>query len=303
MKALASFIMRGHSQAALVATVAALLSLLMPLFGPVGAAAVGLVTLRNGARQGLTTIALALLGAGVLSALALGSPWLALGMLLVFWAPIWTLAVVLRESRSLALTIQLAGILGVILVLAFHASVGDPVAYWSQLLDPLRQSLLADGLIQADAGQALFDEVARRMTGLFTAALVFQLLAGLFIARWWQAALYHPGGFGEEFRALRLGQSLGMVTLALLVWSVFASAGGLVVDLLPILGMLLILQGLAVAHCLAQTRRLQRGWLIGLYVLLILFMPQMGLFIACVGLVDIWADIRARVAQRASGPR
>ncbi|TCT20577.1 DUF2232 domain-containing protein [Thiobaca trueperi] len=303
MKALAGFIMRGHSQAALVATAAALLSLLMPLFGPVGAAAVGLVTLRNGARQGLTTIALALLGAGILSALALGSPWLALGILLVFWAPIWTLAVVLRASRSLALTIQLAGMLGLILVLALHVSVGDPVAYWSQLLDPLRQTLLTDGLMQAEAGQALFDEVARRMTGLFAAALVFQLLMSLFIARWWQAALYHPGGFGEEFRALRLGRSLGAVILVLLVWSSFAGAGSLIVDLLPILGMLLILQGLAVAHWLRQARGVHRGWLIGLYALLILFMPQMGLLIACVGLVDLWADIRARVAQRASGPR
>ena len=48
MKALAGFIMRGHSQAALVATTAALLSLLMPLFGPLSAAAVVLVILRIG---------------------------------------------------------------------------------------------------------------------------------------------------------------------------------------------------------------------------------------------------------------
>ena len=235
--------------------------------------------------------------------MALGSPWLALGILLVFWAPIWTLAVVLRASRSLALTVQLAGLLGLILVLALHVSVGDPAAYWSQLLDPLRQTLLADGLMQADASQSLFDEVARRMTGLFTAALVLQLLASLFIARWWQAALYHPGGFGEEFRALRLAPGLGAATLILAIWSSVAGAGSLATDLLPVLGMLLILQGLAVVHWLVQAQTLRRGWLVALYVLLVLFMPQMGLFIAGVGLVDIWADIRARVAQRASGPR
>lgn len=303
MKALANLIMRGRSQAALVATVTALLSLLVPLLGPVSAAAVGLVTLRNGARQGLLLIAAATLGTGILSALALGSPWLALGILAVLWAPIWVLAVVLHQFRSLALTIQVAGIIGLMIVLVFHASVGDPAAYWLTLLDPLRQSLVAESLIGADASQVLFAELARLMTGIMVAALVLQWLASLFIARWWQATLYHPGGFGDEFRSMRLGRSLGIVALVLGGWLILAGGTGLIADLLPILILLLVLQGLAVAHWLVRTQGVRRGWLIGLYALLVLFMPQTGLLLACVGLVDIWADIRVRVAQRASKPR
>ena len=299
MKFLATFIMRGYSQAALVAAVAALLSLLMPLLGPISAAAVGLVTLRNGMRQGLLVSALATLGAGGLAALALGSPWPALGILAVFWLPVWILAAVLRVSRSLAITVQFAAMLGLALVLVFHALVGDPAAYWLQLLEPLRQTLVADGLVEADASQALFGELANWMTGSFAAALVFQLLAGLSIARWWQAALYNPGGFGEEFRDFRLHPAVGVAMLVLMALLGVVQGAGLIADVLLVLGIPLVLQGLAVAHGVRRITGAGVSWLVGLYLLLVLFMAQALLLTACVGLVDLWADIRARAARRA----
>ncbi len=302
MKPLAHFIMRGYSQAALVAAVAALLSLLVPLLGPISAAAVGLVTLRNGARQGLLVGGLATLGTSVLATLALGSPWPALGVLAVFWIPIWILAVMLRSSRSLVMTVQFAVILGLALVLGFHLLVGDPVAYWLQLLEPLRQTLITDGIVQPDASQALFGELAKWMTGSFAAALIFQILAGLFVARWWQAALYHPGGFGEEFRSFGLNRMVGIPILFLIAWLGFDQSAGLAADLLLVLGILLVLQGLAVAHAVRRIIGARLGWMVVLYLLLILFMPQALLLTACVGLVDLWADLRARVARRAKNP-
>lgn len=299
MKPLANFIMRGYSQAALVAAVAALLSLLMPLLGPVSAAAIGLVTLRNGIAQGLLVTGLATLGAAVLATLALGSPWPALGILAVFWVPSWILATVLRSSRSFVMTVQFAVIFGLALVLVFHALIGDPVAYWQALLEPFRQTLVTDGILQADVSQALFRDLAKWMTGSFAAALVFQLLASLFIARWWQASLFNPGGFGKEFRAFRLNRMVGVPILFLMVLLGFGQGTGLVADLLLVLGILLVVQGLAVAHEVRQLTGARVGWMVGLYLLLVLFMPQALFLTACVGLVDIWADIRARVARRA----
>jgi uncharacterized protein YybS (DUF2232 family) len=67
-------------------------------------------------------------------------------------------------------------------------------------------------------------------------------------------------------------------------------------------GVLLLLQGLAVAHQVRALKQARQAWLVGLYILMILFMPQTLILIACVGLVDIWADIRSRIAPSALPP-
>ncbi len=193
MKWLAQFIMRGYSQAALVAAVTALLALLIPLFGLISAASIGLMTLRGGYRQGLAVMLAATLGAGFFAMLVLGSPWLAVGILSVLWLPVWMLASLLRFSRSMTLTVQFAAMLGIVLIWVFHAQVADPVTYWLALLEPMRQTLITDGVVQAETSQLIFHAMAQWMTGSFVAALLFQLLMSLFIARWLQAILYNPG--------------------------------------------------------------------------------------------------------------
>lgn len=297
MKALAEFIMRGYPQAALVAAASALLSLLLPLFGLVSGAVIALVTLRRGVREGALLVGLATLGVGLLGALALGSPWPALGTLLILWLPVWGLAALLRLSRSLSLTVAAAGLVGVLVVLAIHALVADPAAGWLELMAPFREVLVRDGVVEPQAAEILFGAIARWMTGAFAAALVLQWLLGLFIGRWWQALLYNPGGFGEELRDLRLHRVLGVAGLVLLTWSGLARGPGLIPDLLIVLMPLYLLQGLAVVHQFHRARGLHAGWLFGLYVLLVVFMPHAEILVACLGLVDIWADLRTRLAR------
>lgn len=298
MKPLANFIMRGYSQATLVVSASALLSLLLPFLGLISSGAVGLVTLRKGPRDGLLLIALSTLAAGAIAWVGLGSPLMALGILAVLWVPILGLATILRTTRSLGLTAQLAALGGVVMVLVVHLLVDNPLQAWQQLLEPVRQTLVTDGLIDSADSTVLFDQVAKWMTGTFAAALVFQYLMSLFIARHWQAQLYNPGGFGEEFRALNVGRTFGLLFLVVLIWLALASGTGLALDLIPVLTLLLVLQGLAVIHRSRELLGIHQGWLIGLYVLLIFFMPQVSLLLASVGLVDLWVDIRARVAKR-----
>lgn len=299
MKPLANFIMRGYSPATLVTTVAGLLSWLMPLIGIISSAAVGLVTLRQGMRAGAVLLGTATLASGLIAWLGLGSAWIGLGMLLALWLPIWGLSAILRTTRSLNLTAQLAALGGVVIVLIVHLLVGDPALYWRELIEPLRQALLADGLVDAETSQALFTRLAQWMTGAVAAALVLQYLVSLLLARAWQAQLYNPGGFGAEFKALSVGTPVGVLFVLCLAWGL--SAPGLGLDLVPVLGLLLLLHGLAVVHRLHELRRAHLGWLIALYVLLVLFMPQMGLLLISLGLIDLWANIRARVAQQVSG--
>ncbi len=297
--------MRGYLQAALVAAVGALLSLLVPflgfVFGIGSSATVALVTLRRGIGPG----ALVAASGGALCTLAslmlFGRPWAALAVMATLWVPVWVLAGLLRFSRSLAFTAQAAGIAGVVLVALVHALIGDPSGYWAGLMEPVREVLVKDGLVEAAPSQALFAELARWMTGTLAAVLLLQLLAGVFIGRWWQALLYNPGGFGEDFRSFRLHPAFGVAGLVLLALISFAKGPGLVADLLFVLVPLWLLQGLAVIHQVHAARKASAGWLVALYLSMVFLMPHAELLVACMGLVDIWADIRARLGQRPFG--
>jgi hypothetical protein len=305
MKLIAGYVMRGPSQATLVASVTALLSLLVPPLGLLSAGAIGLVTLRNGVGYGALVSALSTLAIGALSWITLGSPLAAVGVLLLVWLPMLGLGALLRHSRSLALTVQTAGAMGVVMVLMTYAIVGDPATAWGKVLEPLvtgplREALSASAELTPDAQAQLIAQLAGWMTGAFAAALVAQFLMGLFVARWWQAVLYNPGGFGDEFRALRLGRGYALSTILLLALLPFFDGSSLAANLLLVLIVPLIVQGLAVVHGVRAIRNARPAWLYGFYALLVLLMPQSLLLVACVGLVDAWTDIRRRVAP--SGP-
>ncbi len=64
---LARFILKGQSQAALVAATMALLGLLVPPAAWISAATIVLVTLVNGPQRGLITTGLALLATAILA--------------------------------------------------------------------------------------------------------------------------------------------------------------------------------------------------------------------------------------------
>jgi hypothetical protein len=160
------------------------------------------------------------------------------------------------------------------------------------------REILIDGGLDAAQAEEILGATAAWMTGAFVAALVLQWLSGLLLGRWWQALLYNPGGFGGEFRTLRLHRGLGLAGVVLFVAVGFAKAPGLVADLVVVLMPLYLLQGLAVIHGIHHQRGAHPGWLFGLYALLVIFLPHAALMVACIGLVDIWADIRSRLSGR-----
>lgn len=297
MKALATFIMRGPSSAALVAASAALLSMLVPLLGILAAAVVALVTLRAGARSGALVILIASLGAGVFFALALGSPWPVLAVALLSWLPLWFMALALRLSRSLALGLELAAGGIALALIAVYGLIGEPAAHWRELLDLMGNGPLAGALAPGAQTEAILAQLARWMTGALAAALLVQFCLALFVARWWQALLYNPGGFGTEFRALRLHRPLAILAVVFLGALGLAPGAGLHTDLLLVLAVLFAFQGLAVAHGLRALGRVGAGWLIATYALLLVLLPQTAVLLAVTGLVDVWVDFRARAAR------
>lgn len=300
MKVLAQFAMRGRSQAALVAATGAVLSVL-PLIGVftglASAAVVALATLRHGAREGALLTVLAGLGGGALAWLALGSPLPALGFWLAFWLPVWLLAVVLGWSRSLSLTVQVAASVALLALAIFHVVAGGSAGLWQEMLEPFRQTLIDAKVIDESSIPQLMAQIANWMPSLLTVTVYLMVLMSLLIGRWWQALLYNPGGFGTEFRALRVHPVMGLLTIVL---HLFVILSGLpwATGLLAIVATLLVLQGLAVIHSVSVARNARPAWLAAFYMLFVIAFPLPQLVVAGLGLADLWVDLRRRIAKQ-----
>lgn len=286
MKGLANFIMRGRLQA-LVVAVAGAGSL---LFCWVSAAAIALVTLRRGAGQGAWLLLWAVLPAGALM-LAFGDS----GPLALLLGT-GVLALVLRLSVSLPMALLASVPVGLVTGLAV-AMFGGPVleqmlVFFDQFLGNLEQQMAAEGA----AAVTLARPTALQVAGMLGAAnAVFSVLC-LLLARWWQAALYNPGGFGSEFRTLYYPPAVS--TLLLVAALALASFGLEYRSWAAICLVPLTAAGLALLHARMQMRGRSTGLLVGFYVAWVLFdLAKIMVVIAAVA--DSWLGFRQRWQARA----
>jgi MFS family permease len=296
MVSLARFILKGHSQAALVAASMAMLGMLLPPFAWLSGAAVALVTLVNGHRSGVLVTAIAGIGTGVLAGLILSAPILAAYYVLLVWLPVVLLAVVLRQTVSLALSLQLVAaisLLGVILVYLFFPDFGE---IWRLELNRMADELVANSEGNIDRAQLLqvIDQIVRILPGFFASSFMIGTMLSLYLARWWQAVLYNPGGFGKEFRAINLGKITAMIALAIAIAASLIKADMFNAMLLVVFALYLN-QGVAVLHAVFAARQLNTVWLFLVY-LFMFFVPHSVVVLSLAGLVDTWIDFRRRLS-------
>lgn len=303
MQFLAAYVLKGRMQALVVTAVTAILALLLPPFSYLSGATVALVTLRLGLQAGLQLALLSTVAVAALLMVLQMPPQLSGVFLLMLWLPVWALAMSLRRTALPARSIALAAVFGFMLLLGFYLAIDNPTEWWlqilRQLMEPMLQQVPEAELQQIQANML---ELAGQMSGVMAAGTVASLLGCLLLGRWWQALLFNPGGFGDEFRRLRLGQRLAGVAVALILvqmlWQAGQSSGfGLLRDMLMLVQVAFAVQGIAVAHALVHRTRAHRGWLVTMYLLLVLFMGQMTLLLAIVGVVDNWFDFRSRFGQ------
>ncbi|GAB3273418.1 hypothetical protein [Parahaliea aestuarii] len=290
MKALAEFVMRGRFQALLV-TVAGAGSLMLCW---ISAAVVALVTLRKGASQGAWLLLWALLPAGTLMFVFGDSGPLAL------LVSTGILALVLRTTVSLPLAVlagvPLGALTGFALMAFGQGLLEQMVGFFDQFLASLEQQLAAQG------GQAvqLLRPTALQIAGMMGAATSLLSIVCLLLARWWQAALYNPGGFATEFRALYYPPA---VTLALALAALALASLGVeyrtwaVICLIP-----LNFAGLALVHARAAWRG-QGSGMLAVFYLLWLFLDPVKLAVVAAAIADSWLRFRQRWQSKSgSGP-
>ena len=283
MRALAEFIMRGRMQATLVVAGSAALPLLFWL----SAAAGCLVLLRRGSD------ALSVLGVGVLSALV-SWHYLKDPTALIVLLGTCSLALVLRAghtwNRALLVSVAVGLLIAVSLGTVFSSFTETLAQTFEQVL-PLAMGEVYEKF-SADQ-KAILTALAVPLSIISTAVSlqVFSVLC-LILGRYWQALLYNPGGFGREFRAIRLPKSVALSLLAVMCVAPFFGLHALV--LLPLCSVPLFFAGLALVHGLVAQKRLAGFWLVGIYVTLVPFMHLLGPLLVVLAIVDSLIDFRGR---------
>jgi len=281
MRALADFVMRGRMQATLVVVLAAVLQ---PFFW-LGAAAGSLVLLRRGAGDALGILVWALFPA--LAWWYLGDPSVTLVLL-----GSAVLAQVLRTSMSWNRVMLASVVLGVFYVLLLSTVSAGLVTGLAEAFRSVLPQVLSEAKLSADQQAELQAGLVPAVTGLLAASLQVISLLCLMLARYWQAALYNPQGFGREFRALRLSAPVAVsLLLGVLVVPLLGPQAAV---LAPLCAVPLLFAGLALGHGLVALKRLPGFWLVLMYGLALM----LGNVICLVAVVDSLFDFRGRLVRR-----
>jgi len=294
--------MAGRIQAVTAAVGFAVLAMLLPPVALLSGAVVALVTLRLGLSAGLTVAALGSVALALMGWVIAGRPELGLLFGLGQWLAPVLFAELLRRTVSWRVTLQALLLVSLGLVVLGQAMWPELSGYWRTLLEQMMAPGLTEGGLTPDQIDEALDRLAAIMTGILGASLMLGTALMVVIGRYWQAALYNPGGFGEEFRELRLGLWPAVLVLGLVLGVAFLDSV-LIGQLALVAAAMFIFQGLALAHGLAGRLKWHVGWLVALYVLLLLppFSPYAVAMVTAFGVIDCFADFRARVGAGSRG--
>lgn len=303
MNGFARFILKGYSPATMVVVAAFLLSLKFSPLILVGIAALALVILVQGVKQGFKVLGFASLVFALFGYFLFNSAITSLSfsglyelpvMFLQLALPMLLFAGLLRETRSLSFVTLIACLLAMIGVVLFHTFVANPAKFWQQFLSTELSFFSVGNTINTEQLNDLVQVLSRFATGIFAASFAMQLLGGLMIARWWQARLYQPGAFAIEFRTLRLPRIVGVGFIVVIALGVIQGVGSVFADLSIMLSALMVIYGISVGLAIVKQRQWPTGLVIAISVFFI-FMPQFAFLFVLLALVDASVDLRKRI--------
>lgn len=293
MRRLGEYILGGRLQAVMITSLFTMVGLILPFLSYICAGVPpGLVTLRKGAIAGMQVITGSLLLTAIFALLADISPYIVFAFAIGVWVPVWCCAMVLRVTAVQGHLLLAAGMFALLYILLSHLLLEDVTAWWKTWLT----LWLEQAMREADQAQLrqILENAAPLMNAMTAAGFFLSLVSTLLFARWWQSVLFNPGGFRQEFHGLHLprGLIIGVLAGVVLMLMDQAGPGSLALDVLILLIFVYLFQGLAMVHRIVAARKLARGWLVGMYIFM-LVIPQIILFLACLGMADSWL-IKAR---------
>jgi len=273
MRGLAEYAMHGRRQAIIVVV----LTGLFPLVYCLSAAVVGLVNLRKSATEGLIILLWSLLPAALLWMAGDSTP-----VILMLSTAI--LAQVLKYKESWSRVIMLGTVLAILTQLSLvwqEGYVAELVSIVEEAIDLQR----SQGVVVEYSAS----EVVNLLLGFYGAYHFTTVISCLVLARWWQAALYNPGGFKTEFHQLRLEPGFAV----LLAGFILAALTGVppLSSWLAIMCIPPLLGGLALLHYLVAWKKLGFSWIVMVYLLALFISPVVILL----GLAESIVNFRKRI--------
>jgi hypothetical protein len=288
MKSLADFIMRSPLQGALVAALATA-SLFLAW---IGAAAVALMVLRHGVNRAAIVF---------LAALVPAAFWMFAGdigpLTTLVCAVILAAALRVSQSWSVALlaTPFVIGTWCMLIVLLAPEYVETIRLIFEQVLEGFKARVMSSA---SDTEREVLDRInapsGMQIMGMLAILQALTTIFSLLVGRWWQALLYNPGGFQQEFHALKLDRLHGLVLVGgfIVVASQDSYSTWSWTFIVP-----LLVAGMALVHGLVAKSKLPVRWLVLFYMALFVFRPLVAL-LAAGAVADSALDFRSRVGQK-----
>ena len=288
MRTLGSYLLRGRLQAVTAISLFTVIAMSFPpLSYLLSGVPAGLIILRKGPAYGIQVLIICLLAVVLFVALAGVNPQVALAFALSIWAPVTICCSVLRITQSQGWLVFVAGAISAGYILVVHWLIDDIPVWWLQSMEMWVKNAFPDG--GGEQYLKVLVRAAPAMNALMAVGMTISLIITTFLSRWWQSTLFNPGAFRKEFYALRLPNVVIFLTLMGigLLYISGGQQGSAGLEVLIVVVVLYLFQGLASVHKTVAAKGMARGWLVLMYVLLF-FVPQAVLLVACLGLVDSW---------------
>lgn len=281
-KALAEYAMRGRLQAICIALIGSWLPF-------ISQAVLGLVTLRKGWQEGLIVTLWASLPAFIGLWMAKVSAPIALAGIVVFFIG-YAASCVLRSTVSWPYTLVatvLLSALSALLIVESSSSIEQQV---SSFFEKAMQG--SEGASSQQVQDVMNSWTAVSIGGLIAVWVALTSVVGILIARWWQALLYNPGGFREEFHRLRMSPQLAVASAATAILCASSTAEFQFWG--AVAGLPLLIAGLGLAHWLIARFKLGAPVVVMLYIAIPLIAFS-ALILMVLALLDALLDIRNRL--------
>lgn len=283
-----SSVLMGRSNAIFYAVLFSLL----PYFSFLSVVTAALVTLRQGAKEGLYVIMAVMLPVLAMAAYY-GEIGLGIERGLFTLGLAWLLCLTLRLTRSwssvLTVVVVLAGVAGGIFCLLNPNHITESKVAMQAMLTVLQEQGIDS--IDVTALQSNIDWLAEYLLGVQLVIAALVSLTNVAFARYLQSRAFNPGGFSNEWLHLRLSRTnliLFLFAALSLYFDEPYNKALVLVSALP-----LVVSGLSLVHW--RVRRWASGRLLILlpcYFFMIAFMPFSFVPLMVIASADVWYNFR-----------
>ena len=287
MKGLGIYLLKTRVHAIFTISALTLLSIFVsPLSYFISGAPMGLLALRKGPYTGIQ-VACGCLLLTTLAAMALGAqPGIPVAFMISVWLPVILCSSVLRRTQSQGLTILCAGGAGAIVTAYIYLVQDEIQAWWQDWFANWNEYAASEQAAQQL--EQVYEFISPLLSAFIASGFAFSLIATMLLARWWQSVLFNPGEFRKEFYSLRLPRIVLLPAILGLCVLLLAPdhAPVLVRDMVILMLILYLYQGLSVIHGFVHARSLSGVWLLGLYLSFFLLPHAVLTFVSGVGIVN-----------------